>query len=117
MGIGGGVDPDRGEGTAPSNGWITRPGEGTAGSHGRYPYDMHATAPLQDAAVDSSWRVSRDGTVVAVVDVRHEGGEVIVATAVDGVSPHHFDTLQAASAFIEDLMTSFAFLGCDVART
>jgi hypothetical protein len=77
---------------------------------------MHATAPLQDATVDSSWRVSRDGTIVAVVDVRHEGGEVIVATEVDDVKPHHFATLQSAGAFIEDLMTSFAYLGCDVSR-
>jgi hypothetical protein len=77
---------------------------------------MHATAPLQDATADSSWRVSRDGSIVTVVDVRHEGGEVIVATEIKGVSPHHFDTLQAAGAFIEDLMTSFAYLGCDVSR-
>ncbi len=77
---------------------------------------MHAAAPLQDATTESSWRVSRDGTVVAVVDVRHEGGEVIVSTEVEGVSPHHFPTLQSAGAFVDDLMTSFAYLGCDVAR-
>ncbi len=78
--------------------------------------EMRATAPIQDPTADSSWRVSLDGSVVAVVDVRHEGGEVIVDTAVDGVAPHHFDTLQAADSFLEDLMTSFAYLGCDVAR-
>jgi hypothetical protein len=78
---------------------------------------MHATTPLQDPTVDSSWRVSLDGAVVAMVDVRHEGGEVVVDTAVEGVPPHHFDTLQAAGAFLDDLMTSFAYLGCDVART
>ena len=77
---------------------------------------MHAAAPLQDATVDSSWRVSRDGSVVALVEVRHEGGEVIVATEIDGVSPHRFPTLQSAGAFVDDLMTSFAYLGCDVAR-
>ena len=51
-----------------------------------------------------------------MVDVRHEGGEVVVDTAVEGVAPHHFDTLQAAGSFIDDLMTSFAYLGCDVTR-
>jgi hypothetical protein len=77
---------------------------------------MRATAPSPDPTADSSWRVSLDGAVVAVVDVRHEGGEVVVDTAVDGVAPHTFDTLQAADSFLDDLMTSFAYLGCDVAR-
>jgi hypothetical protein len=78
--------------------------------------EMRATAPSNDPTTDSSWRVSLDGSVVAVVEVRHEGGEVVVDTAVDGVAPHAFDTLQAADSFLEDLMTSFAYLGCDVAR-
>lgn len=77
---------------------------------------MRATAPVQDPTADSSWRISLDGSVVAVVDVRHEGGEVVVDTAVDGVAPLTFDTLQAADSFLEDLMTSFAYLGCDVSR-
>ena len=31
--------------------------------------------------------------------------------------PYRFDTLQAADAFLSDLMTSFSYLGCDIAST
>jgi hypothetical protein len=67
---------------------------------------------------DSTWRVSRDGVAVAVVALRHEGDDVVVAadlTAAAAVRPHRFDTLQAADAFLSDLIASFAYLGCDVA--
>ena len=60
----------------------------------------------------------RDGAPVAVVALRHEGGDVVVAAdlaAAPAVRPHRFETLQAAEAFVGDLIASFAYLGCDVA--
>jgi hypothetical protein len=63
-----------------------------------------------------SWRVSRDGAPVAAVDMRSERGEVVVATGVKGIAPHRFGSVEEADAFVGDLMTSFAYLGCDVAR-
>jgi hypothetical protein len=83
---------------------------------------MHAAT--QPSVVDSasSWRVSRDGAHVAVVAVHHEGGKVVVATELGedadspGIDSCRFASLQAAEAFIADLMASFTYLGCDVVR-
>ncbi len=72
--------------------------------------------------MDSSWRVSRNGDPVAVVAVRHEGGDVVVATELGGegsakrTSPHRFASVRAAEAFVSDLIASFSYLGCEVAR-
>ena len=66
----------------------------------------------------SSWRVSRDGAAVAVVALRREGSAVLVAAdvaAAPATQPHRFATLQAAEAFVGDLIASFTYLGCDVA--
>jgi hypothetical protein len=52
------------------------------------------------------------------VALRHEGSDVVVAAdlaAAPAVQPHRFGTLQAAEAFVGDLIASFAYLGCDVA--
>jgi hypothetical protein len=80
---------------------------------------MH-TAAAFEATSDSSWRISREGTVVAAVDVRHEGVEVVVlAGPTDGPTapkPYRFPTLQAADHFLTDLMATFAYLGCEVAE-
>jgi hypothetical protein len=65
-----------------------------------------------------SWRVSREGSPVATVGMRSERGEVVVATGIEGVKapkPYRFGSIEEADAFIGDLMTSFAYLGCDVA--
>ena len=63
--------------------------------------------------------MSRDGAPVAAVALRHEGGAVVVtadlAAAQAGGRRHRFETLQAAEAFVSDLIASFACLGCDVA--
>jgi hypothetical protein len=71
-----------------------------------------------EAPAKSSWRVSREGSPVAVVGLRHERGKVVVAAEVEGAGnkPHRFPTLEAANEFISDLMTSFAYLGCDIAH-
>jgi hypothetical protein len=78
---------------------------------------MHAVADPVQAAPTSSWRVSRDGAEVAVVDVRHEGGNVLVSTEMNGAPtrpPYSFASLAAAESFVKDLVASFAYLGCDV---
>jgi hypothetical protein len=80
---------------------------------------MQAAVAL-DASVESSWRVSREGVVVAAVDVRQDGGDVVVEAGPDGLSTpkaYRFPTLQAADSFLSDLMATFAYLGCEVART
>jgi hypothetical protein len=79
---------------------------------------MHAAVAL-DASLESSWSVSREGSVVAAVDVRQEGGDVVVVAGPAGskAKPYRFSTLQAADSFLSDLMASFAYLGCEVARS
>ena len=80
---------------------------------------MASAAQALPAPADSLWRVSRDGAPVAVVALRHEGGAVVVAADLAagqaGARPHRFSTLQAAEAFVSDLIASFAYLGCDIA--
>ena len=52
--------------------------------------------------------------------LRREGGDVVVAAdlaAAPTGRPHRFETLQAAEAFVGDLIASFAYLGCDVAAS
>jgi len=81
---------------------------------------MTSAAQALPASTDSSWRVSRDGVQVAVVALRREGGDVVVSAdlaAAPAVRPHRFETLQAAEAFVGDLVASFAYLGCDVAAS
>jgi hypothetical protein len=65
---------------------------------------------------DASWRVTRDGAVVATVCVTQEQGEVVVSAGGPSGSakPYRFHSLQDADEFVSDLMTSFAYLGCDV---
>ena len=77
---------------------------------------MEPAVSLSTAPADS-WQISRDGDVVAVVDLRHEGGAVVVSAGPEGnTKPYSFDSLQAADAFTTDLLTSFAYLGCEVAK-
>jgi len=67
---------------------------------------------------DTSWRVTREGSGVATVAVRQEQGEVVVLAGTPSAEkPYRFDTLEAADAFLSDLMTSFSYLGCDIAAT
>jgi hypothetical protein len=77
-----------------------------------------ATDPAH-APSRSSWKVTREGTRVAFVEVRHDGGNIVVSADVEGEAtphPYRFPTLEAAEAFTTDLMASFAYLGCDVSR-
>jgi hypothetical protein len=66
-------------------------------------------------AYTAAWRVTREGGLVAGIDIREEGGSVVVATTVDGkTKPHQFATLEAADRFLRDLTASFAYLGCEL---
>jgi hypothetical protein len=67
---------------------------------------------------DMSWRITREGTDVATVAVRQEQGEVVVVAGTSSTEkPYRFGSLQAADAFLSDLMTSFSYLGCDIATS
>jgi hypothetical protein len=80
---------------------------------------MQPAAYPAHAPADGSWRVTREGAPVATVGLREERGKVVVATEIEGAKgrkPYRFGTFEAANAFISDLMTSFAYLGCDVAH-
>jgi len=63
----------------------------------------------------TAWRISREGDLVAELDVREEGGGVLVATTMgEATKPYRFTSLEAADTFVRDLTASFAYLGCDV---
>jgi hypothetical protein len=65
---------------------------------------------------DATWTITREGADVATVAVRQEHGEVVIVAATPTAEkPYRFDSLQAADAFLSDLMTSFSYLGCDIA--
>jgi hypothetical protein len=66
-------------------------------------------------AYTAGWRVTREGGLVAGIDIREDGGSVLVTTTVDGnTRPHHFPSLEAADRFLRDLTASFAYLGCEL---
>ena len=69
-----------------------------------------------DVLPDASWKVIREGAVVAIVGVIQEHGEVVVSAGGPSGSPkpYRFHSLQDADEFVSDLMTSFSYLGCDV---
>jgi hypothetical protein len=68
--------------------------------------------------VANAWRVSREGSPIALVDLREKGGSVVVVASVEGSKaqpkPYRFGSFEAADAFVRDLIASFAYLGCDV---
>jgi hypothetical protein len=80
---------------------------------------MQPAAHPASPPADGSWRVTREGAAVATVGLRQERGKIVVAAAIagrKGETPYRFGTVAAANEFIKELMTSFAYLGCDVAR-
>ena len=81
---------------------------------------MTSAAHLALVPPEGAWTVTRDGDTVAVVAVKHEGGGVVVdadlRASASKVGPHRFPSLAAAEAFVNDLIASFTYLGCDVAR-
>ena len=83
---------------------------------------MENAASLKDSTADT-WQVLRDGTPLASVVTRTDGSGVVVATQVFGeendaerIRPYRFPDLEAAETFVRDLVATFAYLGCQVAR-
>ena len=83
---------------------------------------MEAAAPLTDL-VTGEWRVQRDGNPFATVATHRDGSGVVVSTQLlgeegdaDRIRPYRFPTLDAADAFVRDLIASFSYLGCQVAQ-
>ena len=83
---------------------------------------VETAAPLFDDA-SSSWKVTRDGDHVATVTTRSDGAGIVVATQVNGaaedaerIRPYRFPDRDAADAFVRDLVASFSYLGCQIAR-
>ena len=70
-----------------------------------------------DVSREAGWRISRDGEHVTTIAVSQQHGETIVSAAADPTDPgrpFRFASLEAADAFLADLMTSFSYLGCDI---
>ncbi len=83
---------------------------------------METAASLKETTT-ATWEVLRDGTPLASVVTRTDGAGVVVATQVFGekseaerIRPYRFPDLEAADVFVRDLVASFAYLGCQVAR-
>ena len=83
---------------------------------------MEAAAPLT-APATAEWRVQRDGAPFATVATHHDGAGVVVSTRLLGeegdagrVRPYRFPDVNAADAFVRDLVASFSYLGCQVGR-
>jgi hypothetical protein len=83
---------------------------------------METAAPLLSDA-SSAWKVMRDGAHVASVTTRPDGAGIVVATQMHGEAsdaertrPYRFTDRDAADAFVRDLVASFSYLGCQIAR-
>ena len=65
----------------------------------------------------------RDGAHVASVTARPDGAGIVVSTQMHGeesdaerIRPYRFPDRDAADAFVRDLVASFSYLGCQIAR-
>jgi len=75
-----------------------------------------SSAPDVASARAASWRVTREGSVVALVSVTQEVGGVVVHAGPTpaAAKPYRFDTLDEADSFVAEIVASFSYLGCDV---
>jgi len=83
---------------------------------------METAASLSESPT-ATWQVLRDGAPLASVVTRTDSAGVVVATQVFGegseaqrIRPYRFPDLEAAEVFVRDLVASFSYLGCQVAR-
>ena len=83
---------------------------------------METAAALEDTRTET-WQVLRDGNPLASVVTRTDASGVVVATQVFGdehdaerIRPYRFPDLESAEVFVRDLVASFSYLGCQVAR-
>jgi hypothetical protein len=71
----------------------------------------------------TTWKVSNDGTPIAHVASYRDGAGVVVTAQICGgageaerIRPYRFERRDEAEAFVSDLVASFSYLGCHVAR-
>ena len=83
---------------------------------------METAASLKDSTT-ATWQVLRDGTPSRASSRAPTAAGVVVATQVFGeesdaerIRPYRFPDLEAAETFVRDLVASFSYLGCQVAR-
>jgi hypothetical protein len=78
--------------------------------------DAMSSAPDVASARGTSWRVTRDGNVVAFVSVTQDvGGVVVNAGPTPALAkPYRFDSPSQADSFVADIVASFSYLGCEV---
>jgi hypothetical protein len=83
---------------------------------------MEAAAVLNDLGT-GEWRVQCEGAPFATVATHRDGAGVVVSTQLlgaaakaNGIRPYRFPDLNAADSFVRDLITSFSYLGCQVAQ-
>ncbi len=81
-----------------------------------------ATAASQ-AATAATWQVSSEGTPLASIASYRDGSGVVVTAQIFGrgdeaerIRPYRFSERDEAESFVHDLVASFAYLGCHVAR-
>jgi hypothetical protein len=72
-----------------------------------------ATSAIDSTTTEASWRITREGMTISQVGIIQEHGAFVVSA---GGRPYRFDSMQAADAFITDLLASFSYLGCDVTQ-
>src|SRR5262245_1291469 len=84
----------------------------------RYASGLAIRQAMQLAAQEpysAFWRVTREGNLVATIDIHEEGALVVVAVTVESITtPYEFASPETADTFLQDLTTSFAYLGCEL---
>ena len=82
---------------------------------------MEAAAVLTDLGT-AEWRVQCEGAPFATVATHRDGAGIVVSTQFlgeaakrDGIRSFRFPDLNGADSFVRDLVTSFSYLGCQVA--
>jgi hypothetical protein len=77
-----------------------------------------STAPDVVSTPAASWRVTRDGDLIALVTLTQEPDGVVVSAGPNpaAAKPYRFDTAAEADVFVADIVASFSYLGCDVTQ-
>ena len=80
---------------------------------------MAVAAVLSDL-VTGEWQVQYEGVPFATVATYRDATGIVVSTKLlgktAGVRPYRFPDVSAADSFVRDLVTSFSYLGCQVAQ-
>ena len=83
---------------------------------------MEAAARLTDL-VTGEWRIQREDAPFATIATHRDEAGVVVSTQLlgetgnaDRIRSSRFPDSNAADSFVRELVTSFAYLGCQVAH-